>query len=79
MMHEPPTGPQVDFVRALQKQVRLPNYLLDAHCQATFRKSFADLSKRECSQLIDEMQAWKSIPAELQRVQGQRDLPGFGS
>lgn len=78
-MHDPPTELQVDFVRALQKQVRLPNELLDAHCQATFRKSFAEVSKQECSQLIDEMQEWKAIPADLQRMQGQRDLPGFGS
>lgn len=73
-----PSPEQIAYVRSLQKQLRLPNRLLDAHCQATYGAPFADLDKRAVSRLLDELIAWKAIPADLQREQGQQDLPGFG-
>jgi hypothetical protein len=73
-----PTPDQTAYVTALRKQLRLTTPLLDAQCDRMFRKPFARLSKRECSRLIDELLTWKAIPAELQRAQGQADLPGFG-
>lgn len=72
-----PTPAQTDFVRALQKQLRLPNFLLDQHCQTRWRRPFAELTRREVSELLDELQAWKAIPADLQRAMGQQDLPGL--
>lgn len=73
-----PTDLQVKYVRGLQQKLRLPNRVLDAHLVAKTGRPFAEITKRECTALIDELLAWKAIPAELMRAQGQRDLPGFG-
>lgn len=75
----PPTAPQVDYLRSLQRRLRLPDALLDSHCVATWGHGFAELDRAEASVLIDEMLGWRQIPAQLRREAGQRDLPGFGS
>ena len=72
------TAAQLEYVRALQYKLHLPDALLDNHCVSTFAKPFANLSKRECSQLLEQMVAWESLPAEFARAKGQVDLPGFG-
>lgn len=69
-----PTLLQTQFVHDLQRQLRLSNALRDAHCLTRFGRPFAELSRQEVSALIDELKAWKAIPAELQRAAGQRDL-----
>lgn len=74
-----PTQAQVDYVRSLQKKLRLPNTLLDGHCIRKYDGPFASLDIRQVTLLLNEMIGWKAIPADLQREQGQRDLPGFGA
>ncbi len=70
----PTTEKQVAFVRALQRQHRLPDRMLDSHCEATFGAPFAALSRTQVSALIDEMVGWQAVPADLLRAQGQMDL-----
>jgi len=72
-----PTEPQMNYVRGLQRQLHLPDHLLDTHCQTTYGQPFAALDRRQVSLLIDEMKHWTAIPADLQRALGQRDLPGL--
>lgn len=73
-----PTQPQVDYVRGLQRRLHLPDRMLDAHCVTRFGTPFAELDRGQVSLLIDELKDWVAIPADLQRVMGQRDLPGLG-
>jgi|GEM_PF-6241628 len=70
----PVTEKQVAFVRALQRQHRLPDRMLDSHCEATFGAPFAGLDRGQVSALIDEMVSWQAVPADLMRAQGQLDL-----
>lgn len=72
-----PTEKQVDFVRALQRQLHLPDALLDRHCTESFGGAFASLNRSQMSALIDELLTWKAVPAHLQRMRGQQDLPGM--
>lgn len=72
------TQPQIIYVQALQHKLRLTDRQLDAHCGDRYGVPFAAVTKRQASDLIDEMTRWKSVPAELQRVAGQQDLPGLG-
>ena len=69
-----PTKPQVDFVRSLQTQLRLPDAGLDDHCRRRFGQPFERLTRKEVSELLDELQGWEGIPAEVQRAMGQLDL-----
>lgn len=82
-MSDPATQPQLDFVEALRKRLHLSNPLLENHCQRQFGCGVEDMSKRDASALIDEMQGWteayNSVPPVIQREAGQTDLPGFGS
>lgn len=71
----PPTEKQTDYVRALQRRLRLPDRMLDDHCVKKHRKPFARLDRSEVSALIDELIAWESLPADMQRSMGQLDLP----
>lgn len=73
------TEAQVDYVRSIQRRLRLPNRLLDAHCEGRFGAAFAGLDRAQASALIDEMKGWEALPAGLRRAMGQRDLPGFGA
>ncbi len=68
------TQPQIDYVRALQKRLALPDALLDRLCYDTYGRVFAQIDVRQCSQLIDKMQAWEQLPADLMRAKGQMDL-----
>lgn len=77
-LSNPPTTKQDDYVRGLQRKLRLPNALLDNHCIARFGACYAALDRASVSALIDEMTGWEAIPADLQRVNGQTDVPGFG-
>lgn len=72
-----PTQPQHDFVDALKRKLRLTSPMLDAHCQRKYDGPYASLDRYQVSALIDEMQGWVTAPADLQREQGQQDLPGF--
>ena len=65
---------QTNYVRGMQRKLRLPDRMLDAHCVKRFGKRFADLDRGECSNLIDEMAGWMDVPAQLQREQGQTDM-----
>ena len=69
-----PTDPQRVYVRNMAKKLHLSSRLLDAHCQASFGRPFAQLDRRQCSALIDEMKDWSAIPAELMREAGQMDI-----
>lgn len=73
----PVTALQTDFARGLQRRLHLSNHLLDAHCVARFNRPFAELDRADCSALIDELQEWTAIPAEVMREAGQLDLKGF--
>jgi hypothetical protein len=72
-----PTEPQINYVRGMQRQLHLPDHMLDSHCQTRFGHRFGALDRRQVSLLIDEMKEWVAIPADLQRAMGQRDLPGL--
>jgi hypothetical protein len=69
-----PTQPQHDFVEALKKKLRITTPMLDAHCRRKFDGPYASLDRYQVSALIDEMQRWVAVPAELQREQGQLDM-----
>lgn len=69
-----PTTPQIDYVRSLQKQLHLPDAILDNHCISTFGAEFAQLDRHAVSRLIDQMIQWEQLPADLMRAKGQRDL-----
>lgn len=73
----PVTPAQTEYVRGMQKRLHLPDRMLDDHCVARFRVTFAALDRAQVSSLIDEMKGWAGIPAQLLREAGQRDLPGF--
>ena len=73
-----PSEKQVDYIKALQRQLHLPDELLDQHCVLTFSKPFSALGRGQASMLIDELLTWKTVPAHLQRLRGQQDLPGMG-
>jgi hypothetical protein len=75
----PPTEKQVAYLRALQRKLRLPNRLLDQHCEASFGAPFAGIDRAQASKLIDELAGWEERPAEMSRAMGQVDLPGFGA
>jgi hypothetical protein len=78
MTFYPPSPEQVNFVRLMQKKLRIPNKLLDNLCVDRFNDEFAKLSGRQCSQLFDEMKTWKAATADMLREMGQIDLPGLG-
>lgn len=71
---EQPTPEQTAYVRTLQKQLRLTTPLMDAQCQQMFSRPYAEVTKWQCSALIDELIGWKAIPADLERLRGQMDL-----
>lgn len=75
----PATEAQRGFVAGLQRRLHLPDALLSNHCVTRFGKELRALDRAETSALIDEMQGWTGIPAQLQREAGQQDLPGFGA
>ena len=72
-----PTPKQTDYVRGLQRKLRLPDRMLDDHCTRRFGVPFRDLDRAQVSALLDELIGWQAIPAELQVAQGQTRLPGL--
>lgn len=72
------TSKQADYVAILQKRLRLPDTIRDRHCRARFGKPYADLSRQECSALIEELSGWEQLPPALLRAMGQTTLPGMG-
>lgn len=74
----PVTQPQIDYVNILCRKHKLTLSLLDAFCVQEFGAHWRELDRAQASQLIDRMKAWETLPADLQRAMGQRDLPGFG-
>lgn len=70
----PPTEKQVDYIRALQRRLHLPDRMLNDHCVKKYRKPFARLNRSEASALIDDLAAWNELPADMQRAMGQMDL-----
>lgn len=73
----PPTEKQVNYVRALQRSLHIPDSLLDNHCVSRFGHPFVAADRGEVSALIDELARWTEKPAEMRRAQGQQDLPGM--
>ena len=69
-----PTEAQADFVSGLCKKLRLTTPMLDSYCLKRWDRPYAQLDRYQVSWLIDQMQAWKAVPAELQREQGQLDM-----
>jgi hypothetical protein len=72
------TPRQIDYVRALQKDLHLPSRMLDDHCTRRFGCPFAGVDRRRCSDLIDELKRWTELPVEMRVAMGERQLPGFG-
>lgn len=70
----PATEAQRQFVDGLRKRLSLSKPLLDNHCVARFGCPLAELDRAALSALIDEMQGWRAIPAQLARESGQQDL-----
>lgn len=68
------TKPQITYVRALQRRLRLPDRTLDQYCTERFGRPFADLDRDQASVLLDEMVGWEDVPASLKRAMGQLDL-----
>lgn len=69
-----PTTRQHDFVQALQRKLALSDAALDAHCGQRFGSPYAELDRTQVSALLDELQRWEAVPAELKRAMGQMDL-----
>ena len=76
-MSEPPTEPQLAYITALQSRIRITDGILDRICADRFGRPFARIDKRQATALLDELIAWKTLPAVYQRAMGQTDLPGF--
>lgn len=72
-----PSADQLSYVAGIQRRLHLPDALLDNHCVGRFGRPLAELTRREVSELLDEMTTWEQLPAALQRAKGQQDLPGF--
>jgi hypothetical protein len=68
------TADQVDYVRGIQRRLKLPDRLMDDHCVKRFGKPLRELTKREGSALLEEIIPWQQLPAEMQRAMGQLDL-----
>lgn len=75
--NRPITEPQMLYLRAMQRKLKLPDRMIDDLCVQRFKRRFAELDIRQASALIEEMKEWQAIPAQLQREMGQVDLPGF--
>ena len=75
-MSEPPTEPQLADIAALQTRLRIPDGILDRICADRFGRPFARIDKRQATALLDEVIAWKTLPAPYQRAMGQTDVPG---
>jgi hypothetical protein len=56
-----PSEQQISFARAIQRQLNIPNRMIDTHCEAQYGCSFKELDSNRMSKLIDELQRWKSI------------------
>jgi hypothetical protein len=65
------------YVTALCQKLRLTTPMLDKICSDRWGRPYQRLSRLETSSLIDELKEWKAAPAELERMRGQQDLPGF--
>jgi hypothetical protein len=74
----PPTDRQIDYARAIQRKLHMPDRMLDHHCRGKFGKPFAGLDRAEMSRLIDQIAPWVEMPSEMLIAMGQQDLPGFG-
>lgn len=74
-----PTPKQLSYIRALQRQLHLPDRALDAWCREDrFGRTVAELERGQVSQLIDEMIGWDGVlPPVLVRRTGQQELPGL--
>lgn len=77
-MTMPPSIDQADYVKDLQRKLKIPSPILDRICCDRFGTPFASIDKRSCTRLLNEMIGWKEAPAEYRRAMGQQDLPGFG-
>lgn len=69
-----PTGKQLDYIHDLQRRLHLSAPALNTLCEQRFGCPFYRITKDHASQLIDEMQRWKQVPADLKREMGQQDL-----
>lgn len=72
------TDAQFAYIHDLAERLHLSPKLIDTYASTRFGTPVKKLSRAEASALLEEMIAWKEIPAQLQRSMGQRDLPGMG-
>lgn len=72
--HSTPSADQLSYVAGIQRRLHLPDALLDNYCVGRFGRRLAELTRREVSELLDEMVQWEQLPAALQRAKGQLDL-----
>lgn len=77
--HDAPTPKQLEYVADLCAKLKITTPALDTYCRSEFGQSFEQLSKSECSRLLDSMTTWETTPAELRRAMGQLDLFGVAS
>jgi hypothetical protein len=70
----PITNEQLGDIRALQHRLKLNDSAIDLQSKKMFAKSLDELTIRDASVLISELQSWKKIPSDLQRAMGQLDL-----
>lgn len=70
----PMTAKQHNLIRIKQRELSLPDDILDAYCRQQFNAGFEAIDIRQASELIERMLAWKTLPAELMRLKGQLDL-----
>jgi hypothetical protein len=69
-----PTDAQLDYVKAIQRRLHLPDRMLNDHCIIRFECEFDGLNRSQVSALLDELIAWDELPADYQRAKGQMDL-----
>lgn len=72
-----PSEAQLNYIKALQRRLHLPDRMLSDHCVTRFGKTFDRLNRTQTSLLLDEMISWEQLPADMQRAKGQQDLPGM--
>lgn len=70
----PPTAYQREYVAGLQRKLHLTDAALDQHCRETFGAPYRELDRGQVTRLLNQMEQWKRVPANLQRVMGQLDL-----
>ena len=68
------TERQLLYVSILAEKLKITSLAMDAYCRDQFGADLREMTKQQCSQLIDTMVSWKTAPPEVRRAMGQIDL-----